>query len=532
MESTTIKILKNRRTKIFSTGKCDMQRLSTSNKYSLFVCGDMELNPGPVPCPFSILTTRLNQMGLRPVNIVGDGNCFFRSVSHQIYQTETCHAQIHALAVQHLINCPEHFIESNTEQSWVQFLQNISRQGTSADYIIQAVANSHNLRIHITESAQNFAEQTVVNSIYDSEPRRNACRDIHIGHLDEMHYVSTTPICTSQAVSDTTDTTGMVAKSVISHNVKSRKEYMREYMRQRRMNTEFKAKENERKKVYNKKYKQSNPEKVTETQRKASASYQQSNPTKHKETLRKAKALYRQENLEKVKVSGQKYRSSYKKLHKEQVKTSSKLSNVKYRQTKLESYRLSQKKQYAKRKLAKSETELVVKKQKKHERNSEPQTTVEESIETFHKNISVGPKYICSCSEQLWYKSSVTKCNCSLYKFCSKEIVDLCITGLKSINETEGLCATCHSNLKSGKFPKCAKANKMSFPKKPDALKNLTPLEERLILPRIPFMQVRELPSGGQLSIHGNVVNVPADVNSTVNVLPGPINESQTIPIK
>ena len=27
-------------------------------------------------------------------------------------------------------------------------------------------------------------------------------------------------------------------------------------------------------------------------------------------------------------------------------------------------------------------------------------------------------------------------------------------------------------------------------------------------------MQVRELPSGG--SIHGNVVNVPADVNSTV----------------
>ena len=45
-------------------------------------------------------------------------------------------------------------------------------------------------------------------------------------------------------------------------------------------------------------------------------------------------------------------------------------------------------------------------------------------------------------------------------------------------------------------------------------------------------MQVRQLPRGGQLSIHGNVVNVPADVNSTVSVLPTPINESQTIPIK
>ena len=72
----------------------------------------------------------------------------------------------------------------------------------------------------------------------------------------------------------------------------------------------------------------------------------------------------------------------------------------------------------------------------------------------------------------------------------------------------------------------------MAFPEKPDVLKNLTPLEERLISPRIPFMQIRELPSGGQLSIHGNVVNVPADVNSTVSVLPRPVNESQTIPIK
>ena len=48
---------------------------------------------------------------------------------------------------------------------------------------------------------------------------------------------------------------------------------------------------------------------------------------------------------------------------------------------------------------------------------------------------------------------------------------------------------------------------------KPQCL-NLTPLEERLISPRIPFKQIRELPRGGQLSIHDNVDNVTADVNS------------------
>ena len=45
-------------------------------------------------------------------------------------------------------------------------------------------------------------------------------------------------------------------------------------------------------------------------------------------------------------------------------------------------------------------------------------------------------------------------------------------------------------------------------------------------------MQIRELPRGGQISIHGNVFNGPADVNSTVSTLPRSIDESQTIPIK
>ncbi|XP_044174352.1 uncharacterized protein LOC122957982 [Acropora millepora] len=105
------------------------------------------------------------------------------------------------------------------------------------------------------------------------------------------------------------------------------------------------------------------------------------------------------------------------------------------------------------------------------------------------------------------------------------------MTGKTSVDKTEWVCSSCHSNLNDGKLPVCSKANKMGFPMKPECL-NLTPLEERLVSPRIPFMQIRELPRGGQLSIHGNVVNVPADVNSIVNTLPRPINESQTIPIK
>ena len=114
-----------------------------------------------------------------------------------------------------------------------------------------------------------------------------------------------------------------------------------------------------------------------------------------------------------------------------------------------------------------------------------------------------------------------------------KNLIDVCITGKASVDNTEWVSSTCHSNLSDGKLPVRFKANKMNFPVKPEFL-NFTPLEERLKSLCIPFMQIIlcELPRGGQLSIHGNVVNVPADVNSVVNTLPKPINESQTIPIK
>ena len=149
----------------------------------------------------------------------------------------------------------------------------------------------------------------------------------------------------------------------------------------------------------------------------------------------------------------------------------------------------------------------------------------------FHKNVECGPEFICTCCDQLWYKSSTVKCNANRYKACSQDFLESCVTGLTCVENTEWICKTCDSNLKKGKLPSLSKANKTSFPKQPDLL-HLTPLEEWLISPRIPFMQICELSRGGQLSIHGNIVNVPSDVNSTVHCLPRPINESQTIPIK
>lgn len=53
-----------------------------------------------------------------------------------------------------------------------------------------------------------------------------------------------------------------------------------------------------------------------------------------------------------------------------------------------------------------------------------------------------------------------------------------------------------------GRLPSLAKFNGVLFPNKPDVLE-LGNLEERLIAQRIPFMQLRELPRGGQISLKG-----------------------------
>ena len=55
----------------------------------------IELNPGPEPNLNSqtilsvgstmLLNLRLHQVGLRPGDVGGEGDCFFRGVSHQLW---------------------------------------------------------------------------------------------------------------------------------------------------------------------------------------------------------------------------------------------------------------------------------------------------------------------------------------------------------------------------------------------------------------------------------------------------------------
>ena len=164
--------------------------LHTSSCYFSFLKGGMA--PGSVSdnSPWVCLTERLAHISLKPYDVGGSGDCFFKSVSHQLYGTPELHFQIRIAGIRHLNDHPQLYIESISNNCWENYLQQMSTPGTWCDnIIIQAVANAHNCVIHITESDLNKPDGTVITPVVHENQRKT----IFIGYINELHYVSTVP---------------------------------------------------------------------------------------------------------------------------------------------------------------------------------------------------------------------------------------------------------------------------------------------------------------------------------------------------
>ena len=157
--------------------------------------------------------------------------------------------------------------------------------------------------------------------------------------------------------------------------------------------------------------------------------------------------------------------------------------------------------------------------------------SVFESIEKFNASISESCSYVCSCCHQLWFKQSVRSISSLENLSLNKTLLNRYLTDILSVENIQWICTTCLFNIRKGKVLKLSVLNGMKLPPKPPEL-DLCNLEERLISLRIPFMQIRCLGAGGQYSLKGSVVNVPAQIEPTIRALPRPHNKTETIPVK
>ena len=71
----------------------------------------------PFKCPDFAFRYRLLRHYLRPLNVGGAGDCFFKSVSPQLHSDQS-HLDIRAQGIKYLREHPERFIESIVNMSW------------------------------------------------------------------------------------------------------------------------------------------------------------------------------------------------------------------------------------------------------------------------------------------------------------------------------------------------------------------------------------------------------------------------------
>ncbi|XP_050303800.1 uncharacterized protein LOC126741439 [Anthonomus grandis grandis] len=145
----------------------------------------------------------------------------------------------------------------------------------------------------------------------------------------------------------------------------------------------------------------------------------------------------------------------------------------------------------------------------------------------FELAIREGPTVACSCCLRLWFPSICKTINIQRLeeKFGSQFIQ-------KIVNNGYNFCGSCLTNLYKGKLPKFWCGNYNMVHAVPEELKGLSILEERMVSPRIPFMQIREVGYARQCYITGQIVNVPVNINTSTTLLPRHLDETQTIQIQ
>ena len=128
----------------------------------------------------------------------------------------------------------------------------MSRQGTWCDgIIVQAVANSLNIRTHITESHNNFTDRTIIERAFCLQ---GESRTIYLGHVNEIHYVSTVPdvsvIFRTRMANTCSSRTHMVNNNIGKSTSASDNKnlYMQTYMAKRRANEDSECRQERLKK--------------------------------------------------------------------------------------------------------------------------------------------------------------------------------------------------------------------------------------------------------------------------------------------
>jgi hypothetical protein len=160
-----------------------------------------------------------------------------------------------------------------------------------------------------------------------------------------------------------------------------------------------------------------------------------------------------------------------------------------------------------------------VKRREEQNRDTDARRKKRQSIEYLIKQyldgIQEGPTSVCTCCGGLFFPRAVKRVdpnNISDESF-RKQIFN---ANLKDSNGNYFACKTCKNGISSGKVPTLALSRGLDFKEVPEVLKVLNDTERSLLSPRLSFLRLKKLGWDQQKGMKGNVVNVPIDVQETL----------------
>ena len=126
---------------------------------------------------------------LRNVDVLGDGNCFFRVLLHQLFGDTDIHQIVSQAATDQVLRNPEIYTGSLINNDIQHFVLSLSNNRKWADHAIHAAADAFGASIEIINS--NSVSFAPVRVLPHGIPQNLVNKRIILGHIDQVHFVST-----------------------------------------------------------------------------------------------------------------------------------------------------------------------------------------------------------------------------------------------------------------------------------------------------------------------------------------------------
>ena len=163
--------------------------------------------------------------------------------------------------------------------------------------------------------------------------------------------------------------------------------------------------------------------------------------------------------------------------------------------------------------------QLKLKRRRKSNADKKQMVDSDKRILNFKQKVMLGPYYICVVCNRTSYRQ--------MFVIFQEESYDIqnpnfFFAHIKSPDEIEYICLTCHRKLRSkgDEIPCQAVCNKLELYDLPVQFEDLNKLERALVSKRLLFKKIAIMPKGQYAKVKGAICNVPVDDVNVCSILP------------